>query len=262
MKRLFESVRDFGPVCLGLDPNIDRMADKDLYDEHDVPYVYDSFCSKLLRSLQPVVKVAKFQSAYFEAAGPQAMTSLRHVISDAKKMGYYTILDAKRSDISTTAEAYAKAAFDIYDADAMTILPFMGEKSIRTFVDEARKRSRQIFVVVYPTETSVYSGGAVNALDLIQKIGDENINNGYGDVGAVVSGVMPNYIELHRQVAPRVFFLIPGMGSQGGKIEDQLPAFREGNGAILNWSRSLIYADDSLFVAKFILNEINIRLKP
>ncbi|MGI0023404.1 MAG: orotidine-5'-phosphate decarboxylase [Nitrososphaeraceae archaeon] len=261
MKRLFEIVGDFGPLCLGLDPNINRMPDKDLYDDQDVPYVYDRFCTNLLKSLRSIIKIVKFQSAYFEAAGPQGLISLRHVISDAKKLGYYTILDAKRSDISTTAEAYAKAAFDIYDADALTILPFMGEKSIRTFVDYARKKDRQIFVVVYPTETSVYSGGAVNALDLIQRIGDENLNNGYGDIGAVVSGIMPNYVDVHRRVAPRVFFLIPGMGVQGGKIEDQSAAFNEGNGAILNYSRSLIYAEDPLMTAKYILNEINIKVK-
>jgi len=237
------------------------MPDKELYSNQDIPYVYDRFCLNLLKSLQSTLKVAKFQSAYFEALGPQGLTSLRHIISDAKKLGYYTILDAKRSDISTTAEAYAKAAFDIYDVDALTILPFMGEKSIRTFIEYARKKGRQIFVVVYPTETSVYSGGAVNTLDLIQRVGDENINNGYGDIGAVVSGIMPNYLNVHRQVAPRVFFLIPGMGTQGGKVEDQLPAFKQGNGAILNYSRSLIYAKDPLITARFILNEININIK-
>lgn len=261
MKRLFEIVRDQGPLCMGLDPNIERMPDKELYDENDVPYVYDAFCSKLLRNLKDEVKIAKFQSAYFEAAGPQGLIALRHVISDAKRMGYYTILDAKRSDISTTAEAYAKAAFDVYDADALTILPFMGEKSIRTFVDEGRKRNRQIFVVVYPTETSVYSGGAVSTLDLIQRIGDKNINNGYGDVGAVVSGIMPNYVDVHRAAAPRVFFLIPGMGTQGGLIDDQLAAFNEGNGAILNYSRTLIYAKDPLFTAKYIKFEIGRKVK-
>lgn len=261
MKQLFTIVRDCGPLCVGLDPNIDRMPDKELYDKQDIPYVYDSFCSKILRSLTEHVQIAKFQSAYFEAAGPEGMRTLRHLISDAKKWNYYTILDAKRSDISTTAEAYATAAFDVYGADALTILPFMGEKSIRTFVDEARKRGRQIFVVVYPTETSLYSGGAISTLDLIQRIGDENLNNGYGDVGAVVSGIMPNYIDVHRAAAPRVFFLVPGMGMQGGRIEDQLPAFNEGNGVILNYSRSIIYAEDPLFTAKYILNELRIKVK-
>ena len=260
MKKLFEIVDGNGPLCLGLDPNIELILAA-YGDEQNTPYVYDAFCSKLLRSLKDEIKIVKFQSAYFEAAGPQGMIALRHLISDAKRMDYYTILDAKRSDISTTAEAYVKAAFDIYDADALTITPFMGEKSIRTFVDGARKRNRQIFVVVYPTEASVYSGGAVSTLDLIQRIGDENINNGYGDVGAVVSGIVPNYIDIHRAAAPRVFFLIPGMGMQGGKIEDQLAAFQEGNGATLNYSRSLIYAEDPLLTAKYIKFEIDRKLK-
>ncbi len=261
MKQLFTIVRDCGPLCVGLDPNIDRMPDKELYDEQDIPYVYDSFCSDILRKLRDKVQIVKFQSAYFEAAGPEGLRTLRHLISDAKKWGYYTILDAKRNDISTTAEAYAKAAFDVYGADALTITPFMGEKSIRTFVDYARKRNRQIFVVVYPTETSVYSGGAVATLDLIQRIGDENLNNGYGDVGAVVSGIMPNYIDVHRAAAPRVFFLVPGMGTQGGKIEDQLPAFNEGNGVILNYSRSLIYSDDPLFTAEYIIHDLRMKVR-
>lgn len=260
MKQLFTIVRDCGPLCVGLDPNSERIQGW-FGDESNIPYVYDAFCSRILRNLQDKVQIVKFQSAYFEAAGPDGLRTLRHLISDAKKWGYYTILDAKRSDISTTAEAYAKTAFDVYGADALTITPFMGEKSIRTFVDYARKKDRQIFVVVYPTETSVYSGGAVATLDLIQRIGDENLNNGYGDVGAVVSGIMPNYIDVHRAAAPRVFFLIPGMGTQGGRIEDQLPAFSEGNGAILNYSRSIIYAENPLMTAEYIQFEIKRQLK-
>jgi orotidine-5'-phosphate decarboxylase len=252
MKALFESVRDHGPLCVGLDPNIDKIP----HIEDHGHWVLDGFCYNLLKVLQHVVKIVKFQIAYFEAAGANGLTTLCHLIDDAKRMGYYVILDAKRSDISTTAEAYAKAAFDIYNADALTILPFMGEKSIRTFVDYARKKDRQIFVVVYPTEMSVYSNNAINTLGLVQSIGDENINNGYGDVGAVVSGVMPNHIDLHRQAAPRVFFLVPGMGSQGGEIKEQIPAFKNKNGVVLNYSRSVIYSDDPLKVVKDINDEI------
>jgi len=255
MINLFNIVKNYGPLCFGLDPNIERMPDKDLFEYNDIFYVYDEFCRNLLRLLKDVVKIVKFQSAYFEAV-PHGLTTLKHLISDANKFGYYTILDAKRSDISTTAKAYAQAAFDLYDADALTILPFMGERSIRTFVDYARKKGRQIFVVVHPTEASIYCNNAAATLELIQQIGDENINNGYGDVGAVVSGIMPNYIDFYRKIAPRVFFLVPGMGSQGGKVEDQLSGWT-GNGTILSYSSSIIYATEPLVVVNTILDEIN-----
>jgi orotidine-5'-phosphate decarboxylase len=219
-------------------------------------YTYDSFCFDIMKKVRTHVGVVKFQSAYFESVGPDGMIALKHIIQDAKRFGFYTILDAKRSDISTTAEAYAKAAFDIYDADALTILPFMGEQSIRVFVDYARKRDRQLFVVVYPTEESIYSGYALKTLRRIQEIGDENLNNGYGDVGAVISGVAPNFIGIYRQIVPRVFFLVPGMGTQGGKVEDQLGAFQDGNGAILNYSRNVIYAVDPLAVIKTIQEQV------
>jgi len=255
MNKLFELVRDSSPLCVGLDPDIDKMQIDYDFDSQDITYIYDRFCSNILKSLKSVVKIVKFQSAYFEAV-PNGLTTLKHLISDAKTLGYYTILDAKRSDISTTALAYAKAAFDIYDVDAMTILPFMGEKSIRTFVDYARSKDRQIFVVLYPTETSIYAGLSLTVINSIQRMGDENINNGYGDVGVVISGLNPNFIELHRKIAPRVFFLIPGLGKQGGKIEDQVVAFNNKNGAILNYSRNIIYADDPLKATNGILADI------
>lgn len=217
MKKLFQIVKDFGPLCVGLDPDRNKFINE--VEDNCVCYAYDSFCFNILRELRDYVGVVKFQSAYFESAGPEGLTALKHLIQDAKKYGYYTILDAKRSDISTTAEAYAKAAFDVYDADALTILPFMGEQSIRVFVDYARKRDRQLFVVVYPSEESIYSGYALKTLRRIQEIGDENLNNGYGDVGAVISGIAPNFIGTYRQVVPRVFFLIPGMGTQGGRLK-------------------------------------------
>lgn len=218
MIKLYNRVSQYGPLCLGID---------------SVKHII------LLEKLKDLVRIVKFQSAFFEMEGPNGLNILQESISHAKSLGYYVILDAKRSDISTTAIAYAKAAFDIYDADALTIVPFMGKKSIKVFADYARELGRQIFVVVNPTEPSI----KYDKLGLMRLIRDMD------NVGVVLSSL--SSCAIYRVVAPNTFFLIPGMGTQGGRIKDQLAAFVNKNLAVLSYSRTISDADN---VIQTVLN--------
>ena len=267
MKKLYDAVAASSPLCVGIDPQWDLIPEtldgkyklKERLSKNAAAYVYSIFCSEALNLLAPYVKVVKFQSAYFEAVGPQGLYTLQSLIREAKKLGYYVILDAKRSDISTTATAYAQAAFDIYEADALTVIPFMGKESVNAFVDYARNKGNDIFLLTKPTETSFYADPYLT-LDMAFNLGKDD-ESGYKDIGGVVSGLFQH--NNFRKHFPSIFFLVPGLGFQGGKIVDQLSLFRDGNGVILNYSRSILYYGDGIWEeriinnVKSIINEIN-----
>lgn len=260
MQKLYEKVIESSPLCLGIDPHWDLIPEtldgkyrlKERYGEHAKAYVYSIFCEELLKLLAPYIKIAKFQSAHFEACGPQGMYVLQSSMRLAKSLGYYVILDAKRGDISATAYSYAEAAFKAYDADALTVNPYMGQASIAHFAQYATGNNRDIFVVTNPTEEGVFSKPK-EVLEYVKTLGERNLDKyGYGNVGAVMSGLFPNNLDNYRAMAPSVFFLIPGMGTQGGQIPDTVPAFKDGNGAILNYSRSLIYPHGGIWQDKIV----------
>jgi orotidine-5'-phosphate decarboxylase len=199
-----------------------------------------------------MVGVVKPQSAFFEACGPSGMTALLHVIQKAKQLNLFTILDAKRGDIASTAVAYADAAFIAYGADALTVNPYLGRDAVEPFLNAARKLDRGLFVLV---RTSNPGAGLFQDLNcdgrpLYSHVGDavatwsrENLGDcGYGDVGAVVGATHPAELAALRSAHPEVWFLVPGFGAQGGTAADVAPAFRaDGLGAVVNSSRGVTF---------------------
>src|SRR5262249_37932665 len=110
------------PLSVGLDPRWDLLPES-IRARHGETLrgrarAYEEFCSRVLDVVAPLVGVVKPQSAFFEACGPAGMTALWQVIRRARRHGLITILDAKRNDIASTAEAYAEATFHVYEADA------------------------------------------------------------------------------------------------------------------------------------------------
>src|SRR5258708_7881079 len=136
----------------------------------------------------------KLQSAFFEACGPAGMTALQRVLQRAKELGLITILDAKRGDIASTAAAYADAAFRAFDADALTVNPYLGRDAVEPFVAAARRDGRGLFVLV---RTSNPGAGLFQDLQCDGRPVYQHVANavaawngghlgtcGFGDVGA------------------------------------------------------------------------------
>src|SRR4030095_4695204 len=98
---------------------------------------YEEFCLRVLDIVAPHVGVVKPQSAFFEALGPAGFAALQRVMKRAKELNLVTILDAKRGDIASTASAYAEAAFNAFDADALTVNPYLGRDSVEPFMARA-----------------------------------------------------------------------------------------------------------------------------
>ncbi|MCZ2342234.1 MAG: orotidine-5'-phosphate decarboxylase [Bacteroidales bacterium] len=281
--RLAETVRATGTaLCVGLDPRWamlphslrERHADHGLDGLADA---YAEFCLRVLDLVTPVARVIKPQAAFFELAGPAGMRALSQVLDRARELGCVTILDAKRGDIASTATAYADAAFagaptpsgtiPVWNADALTVNPYLGEDAVAPFVQAARSDDRGVFVLV---RTSNPGGGLFQNLicegrPLYRHVGDavarwnaETLGTcGFGAIGAVVGATHPRELVELRAALPDVWFLVPGYGAQGGTAADVRAAFRsDGLGAIVNSSRGITFPfhpDDPAWEGKIIV---------
>lgn len=248
------------PVLVGLDPRYDQLP-RPLYNPEDtrpetIARAFTLFCCDIIDVIAPLVPAVKPQAAFFEQHGPHGMLALKQVIDYAKSKGLLVIFDGKRNDIGSTAAAYADGILgegSAWDADALTVSPYLGDDSISPFTDIACKRNAGIFVLA---KTSNPGGAMLQDLTVdgkpIYRIVAEHIEelakktvseNGYGQVGAVVGATWPEQLRELREAMPHTWFLVPGFGAQGGGVEDVLPAFdSNGLGAIINNSRGIIFA--------------------
>jgi orotidine-5'-phosphate decarboxylase len=263
-------------VCVGLDPRWESLPNE-IRNRHGgeslgaVARAYEEFCSRVIDVVAPLVPVVKPQSAFFEACGPAGMVTLQRILARARQRGLITILDGKRNDIASTASAYADASLggvriedsgptthhspftihQVWDADALTVNPYLGRDAVEPFLESARRSGRGIFVLVRTSNP-----GAGQFQDLIcdgrpvyghvaEAVGNWSRGNlgqcGLGDVGAVVGATYPAELQNLRKTLMDVPLLIPGFGVQGGTAQDVAAAFRDdGLGAIINSSRGII----------------------
>jgi orotidine-5'-phosphate decarboxylase len=255
--RLAAAVESRGtPLCVGLDPRWDSLPAEIRERSDDTlegkARAYEEFCLALLEVAAPLVGVVKPQSAFFEACGPAGFAAQASVMRRSRELGLITILDNKRGDIASTASAYADAAFDVWNADALTVSPYLGEDAVEPFLATARGSRGGVFILV---RTSNPGSGLFQELTLdgeplyrhvaraVARWNAETIgNSGYGDVGAVVGATHPNELRELRNVLPNAWFLVPGYGAQGGKARDVMAACDErGFGAIINSSRGVAF---------------------
>jgi orotidine-5'-phosphate decarboxylase len=266
--RLAEAVRRKGnPLCVGLDPrweSLPRSLRQQFSHESldGVAAAIEAFCLRTLELVADRVPVVKPQSAFFEGCGPPGMAALQRVVRRARDLGLVVILDSKRGDISSTAAAYADAAFagpliegkrlPVWDADALTVNPYLGRDAVEPFLVTARESRRGVFVLV---RTSNPGSGLFQDLDAggrrvyqhvavaVAEWNGERVEKcGLGDVGAVVGATRPAELAELRAALPRCWLLVPGYGAQGGSARDVAAAFRaDGLGAVINSSRGVTF---------------------
>jgi orotidine-5'-phosphate decarboxylase len=260
--RLVAAVRaKRNPVVVGLDPRWAQLPPPlttgiALDDHRAMARVYLRFCAEVIDAVAPLVPAVKPQAAFFEQLGPDGMVALDEVIDRARKKGLLVILDGKRNDIGSTASAYAEGFLgepSAWQADALTVSPYLGADSVQPFVDVAVQRSAGLFVLV---KTSNPGGGQFQDLvcegkPLYGHVAQfvEQLARGtagehrYGAVGAVVGATYPEQLTELRSVMPSAWLLVPGYGSQGATAHDVAGCFDEqGLGAVVNNSRGIIFA--------------------
>lgn len=259
-------------VMVGIDPRWDMLPEEEKQEAiteygptlEAVAHAYYSFCNQVINLIADHVPVVKFQVAFFEAAGPVGLNALERLMSEAKKAGLLVVADAKRSDIGSTAEAYAqawlgKAAVDqskhaVFDADALTVNPYLGAEGVDPFLKACDELGKGLFVLVRTSnpgagklqDLKTETGRTVYQL-MAQWVynwnGSRVDSTGYGPVGAVVGATVPDHLRELRLEMPHSILLIPGYGAQGGTAADIACAFdSNGMGAVVNNSRGILFA--------------------
>ena len=225
-------------LCVGLDTDITKIP-RHLLSESDPVF---EFNRRIIDATLDYCVSYKINTAFYEALGLQGWEALEKTI-DYIPASHFTIADAKRGDIGNTSTQYAKAFFENLDFDAVTVAPYMGADSVKPFLE-------------YPGKWTILLGLTSNsgAADFeLQKAGEEllyekvlrtaaqwgNPGNLMFVVGATQAAEFTNI----RKIAPDHFYLVPGVGAQGGSLKEiSAKAMNDEVGILVNVSRGIIYA--------------------
>jgi len=213
----------------------------------------------LLDVIAPKVPAVKPQAAFFETLGAHGWEALADAVEQARSRGLIVVMDAKRGDIGSTAQAYAQAmlgggrAGAFPASDALTINAYLGEDACRPFLDAAREHAAGLFVLV---KTSNPGAGlfqdhgtpplAERVAERVSAWGEAMLGaSGWSAVGAVVGATRPEELARFRRLMPRTPILLPGFGFQGGTADGLRAAFdAQGRGGLVNASRSILWAHE------------------
>ncbi|MET0207655.1 MAG: orotidine-5'-phosphate decarboxylase [Burkholderiaceae bacterium] len=228
-------------LCVGLDPDPAKFPEP---MRGDPRRIFD-FCSRIVDATRDLVIAYKPQIAYFAAqrAEEQLERLIAHIHQSAPEVP--VILDAKRGDIGSTAEQYAREVFERYRADAVTLSPFMGFDSIEPYLAYDGKGAILLCRTSNPGGSDLQAQTLANGDKLFEHIARMASGewNGGGQLALVVGATFPAEIERVRELAPTLPLLIPGIGAQGGDAAATVRAgWRPGAPIIVSSSRAVLYA--------------------
>lgn len=217
-------------VCLGLDPVIEDIPEKDGTPGERIFKFYENILNTIVRkNIYP--GAVKPNYAFYAQYGIDGIVSLEKVMAIYKKAGIPVILDYKRGDIGKTAAAYAKEAFDFFKADAVTLSPYLGYDSIEPYIKNYPDKGYYIL-----TKTSNASSGEIqdvqtNGKDLFLHIADMIVKWYHPGIGSVAGATYPEQLDRINDTFIRsgkeIPFLIPGVGTQGGSIAEVMAVLRK-----------------------------------
>jgi uridine monophosphate synthetase len=250
-------------LCVGLDPHIPDLREPTASAARD-------FCLSLVKQTACYAAAFKPNAAFFEAFGAEGWTALRQVIEaigeESVRLGSMipVVLDAKRGDIASTAEAYARSAFETLGAHCITLSPYLGYDSIEPFIQDQEKG---VFLLCKTSnvgskdlqDVPVIPAGAESPVPLYLYVARLARQwNSQNNVGIVVAATHPQIMSDIRVAAPDLWFLAPGVGSQGGELESTLRSGlrKDGKGLLIPISRSISRSRNPASVAADIRDQI------
>jgi len=254
-------------LCVGLDPHIPDLKEPTAASALD-------FCLNLVKQTALYAAAFKPNAAFFEVFGAEGWTALKQVIeainAESNRLGSMipVILDAKRGDIASTADAYAQSAFETLGAHCITLNPYLGKDSIDPFLKDHEKG---VFLLCKTSNAGsmdlqnllVLPSGSDNPMPLYLYVAymaqEWNVNK---NIGLVVGATHPKIMEMIRAAVPDLWLLSPGVGAQGGELESALKAGlrKDGKGLLLPVSRAISRAENPGRAAADLRDEI-IRIK-
>ena len=253
-------------LCVGLDPHPSELA-------APTAEAALEFCLHIIKATAPYAAAFKPNAAFFELYGPEGWAALKEVIAAVQAESYRmgsmipVILDAKRGDIASTAEAYAKSAFESLGAHAITLSPFLGKDSIDPFLAYKEKgvfllcktsnpgaADLQDLNVVRGERQGIHTGVPLH-IHIAQLAQTWNSGN---NIGLVVGATQLEALRRVRAAAPDLWLLVPGVGAQGGDMEAALNAGLrpDGQGLLINVSRSIARAENPKLEAAKLRDEM------
>jgi orotidine 5'-phosphate decarboxylase subfamily 2 len=243
-------------LCVGLDIDKDKIL-PNFFKTSNNPYL--NFNKKIIDDTKDHVCAYKLNMAFYEVLGIDGYKILSKTIEYIPKHTII-ILDGKRNDIGNTAKKYAKSLFETLNSDAVTINPYLGIDGIKPFLEYKDKCS---FILCRTSNSSAgdFQDIKSNNIPLFQTVASKIKSwNSYGTCGAVVGATYPDELKIIREILGEgIPILIPGIGAQGGDIEKTVKygTNKEGKMAIINSSRSIIYAENAGDAANSLNEEIN-----
>tara|TARA_B100000965_G_C19512668_1_gene722655 strand:- start:61 stop:879 length:819 start_codon:yes stop_codon:yes gene_type:complete len=238
-------------LCVGLDPDLDLLP-KHLLKYNDPIF---EFNKSIIDATADLCVAYKPNLAFYEKLGPNGLSSLKKTIEYIPSH-HFVIADAKRSDILNTAKMYADTFYNYYNCDAVTLSAYMGKDSLVPFLSY----NKWVILLIATSNPSAHdlqnlelNSGVPLYLELVKKA---KLWSSYKNTMFVVGATRPNELRLIRKLAPDYFFLVPGVGFQGGDIDSVVDAgFNQNCGLIVNISRSILYADGGLKFDKYARKE-------
>ncbi len=229
-------------LCVGLDPIWEKIP------QH-LPRTQEGLLEFLLKIVEETKAYAaafKPNFSYFEILGASGMEVLQELIRQIPRE-IPVLGDAKRGDVGHSSQMYAKAVFETFKCDAVTVSPYMGEDSLQPFFSYSE---RGIFVLCLTSNPSATDFQLPEMyLQVARKVKELNVE---GNAGLVVGATRPGNIAAVRKTCGQMPFLIPGVGAQGGDLEKTLIAAEDDSFIpyLFNASRSILYVDSSIDYAQ------------
>ena len=238
-------------LCVGLDPELERMPERFHREAHPL----FAFCREVIDRTAEFACAFKPNTAFFEAHGARGWAELAMVFAYLREAhpGLFAICDAKRGDIGSTNRGYVTAIFDELGADAITLHPYLGAEALQPFLEREDKAS------IVLCRTSNPGAGELQDLrvagrPLWELVADRVASawNARGNCMLVVGATWPEEMRRIREIAPKMPFLVPGIGAQAGDVEAVVQAGlrTDGRGLVLSSSRAILYADDPAAAAR------------
>jgi uridine monophosphate synthetase len=250
-------------LCVGLDPHVSDLPSPTAASAL-------TFCLNLVKQTARYAAAFKPNAAFFEVFGAEGWTALKQVVDaireESDRMGSRIpiILDAKRGDIASTAEAYAQSAFESLGVDCITLNPYLGKDSIEPFIQDQEKGVFLLCktsnagsmdlqnLLVMPMGSDMPMPLYIYVAKLAEQWNEKN------NVGIVVGATHPQIMEMIRAAVPDLWFLAPGVGAQGGELEMTLKSGlrADGKGLLLPISRAISRAENPAKAAADLRDQI------